>query len=552
MQYTIKCSFGEIVDKITILQIKISKCKNVKQSQNILNEYNSLCIHINDKQNDTTFKCLYEDLYKINEQLWGLEDLIREKSKKKEFDNTYIETAENIHKKNDERYFIKKQINTIYNSDIIEEKIYNDYDGSIEHFNLYDDNVILNTCSNCFETGEFIKSKMFLKKLCDKYIVLPISEFSIKVYFSYNTVMQVLNETNMYEYKLHEIINIININKGQVDYNFFKELNQMYALHLLKQNKYIEVHKYIKYLQPVTSPQLNISPETMGFFKEEDINKTLLYFAGGIGDIIMYTRFIKHICELQQKKNNNNKVVFLTSDNLYWIYNYIYKNVYTHINNITIIPFMFYNKIPEFDYHVNICMLFSYLKLDYSDIFVDYYLENISIPNQINFDFIDKTKPNIIINWFGNKDCLHEKYNRGIPLHDLEVLFQKTKQYINWICIQKNISKEDSFLLKSQNVKLIGEQLDNDGDSFKDTISVMRQVDLVISSDTSIVHVAGTANIPCWCLLTKGCDWRWTNKEYTNWYPNIKLYRQKNILDWSNVVEEITQNLQKKYGFEIV
>jgi hypothetical protein len=560
MNYTITCSYGEIVDKITILEIKLSKCKNEIQKQNVLNEYNLLYIHIKDKQNDEIFKNLYDQLYKINKKLWILEDIIREKSKKKEFDNKYIDCAENIHKKNDERYSIKKKINITYNSYVIEEKIYkNDYNECIEKLTIdlnnntsitFEDNNILNTCSSCFETGEFLKSKKLLKKICDKHKTTQICEYIIKLYFSYNTVMEVFNEKNEYENKLHEIIDIINNNKNQLDKNFIKEIEKTYGLTLLRQQKYIESHKYIKYLQPVTSPEYSIHPETMGFFKDSDTNKTLLiYFAGGIGDILMHARFIKHICEDQLEKKNGNKIIFLVNDNLFWIYNYIYKNIYSHINNILIVSFIFKDSLPTFDYHVNICTLFTYLKLEYSNIYVDYYLQDLPSSN-LNTDlFISKTKPNIIINWLGNKESLHEKYNRSVPLNKLVSLFQKTNHFINWICVQKNITNEDKKLLKIQNVHFIGDQIDNDGDSFKDTITIMKHINLVISTDTSIVHVAGTANVPCWCLLTKGCEWRWTrDEENTRWYPNIKLIRQKNILDWSNVIEEILENLKKMFS----
>ena len=67
---------------------------------------------------------LFTQLSDVNKTLWDLEDSIREKSKKKEFDNIYINYAEEIHIRNDERYKIKRKINEKYNSSIVEEKIY--------------------------------------------------------------------------------------------------------------------------------------------------------------------------------------------------------------------------------------------------------------------------------------------------------------------------------------------------------------------------------------------------------------------------------------------
>jgi hypothetical protein len=570
MSYKICCSFGEIVDKITILEIKLKECKDEKQKQNISNEYYKLLVNIYDKQTDSQFQELYDELKNVNQQLWLLEDTIREKSRRKEYDSKYIDCAENIHIHNDARYNIKKKINIAYNSEIFEEKIYKSETASISEISeiseikdnqnntelcLYQDDTIptedkylFGICSTCFETGDFIKSKNTLKSLCDKYKSFPVCVFVIKVFFSYNTIMNVFNEINEYAYQLKIFIDIINNGKNihKFETSFVEEVNKMYGLHLLRQKKYRESHNYIKYLQAVTSPQHNISPSTMSFFKENDRYKTLLiYFGGGIGDIIMHARFIKYLCEIQQK--NDNHIVFLIDDKLFWIFNYIYKNIYTHIHNIKILPFLMKNNLPHFDYHININMLFSYLKLDYSKIFVDYYME--FLPNsKITIDNILNTnKTNIIINWSGNKFCSHEKFNRGIYLQKLTNLFKKTNKYINWICVQKDILQEEKIFLNKHNVKCIGEKIDNDGDSFKDTLTVLKKADLVISTDTSLVHIAGTANIKCWCLLVKGCDWRWGDDETTKWYPNMKLIRQTKASNWNDVIDKVIDDLEKTY-----
>ena len=122
MKFYVQCSLGEILDKITILELKYHHCINENQYHNIRNELNELknglnMSYLNDK--------LYNQLYSVNSKLWNLEDSIRQKSKKKEYDDEYISFAEDIHKTNDLRAYIKKQINIKYNSNIIEEKIYN-------------------------------------------------------------------------------------------------------------------------------------------------------------------------------------------------------------------------------------------------------------------------------------------------------------------------------------------------------------------------------------------------------------------------------------------
>lgn len=121
MKYTIQCSYGEIIDKLTILEIKLSKCNNEKQKINIKNEYDGLKKY---KQCGMEMSELYEELKVINQILWDYEDKIRIKSRLKEFDKEYISISEQIHIHNDLRYEIKKRISILTNSYIVEEKIY--------------------------------------------------------------------------------------------------------------------------------------------------------------------------------------------------------------------------------------------------------------------------------------------------------------------------------------------------------------------------------------------------------------------------------------------
>ena len=122
MNCKISCSFGEIVDKVTILKIKE---KNAKSKESLFNIKNELDVILDENPEVCKSDKLFSKLSEINNKLWELEDLIREKSRKKEFDVDYIRCAEEIHITNDERYNIKRKINDKYNSNLKEEKIYN-------------------------------------------------------------------------------------------------------------------------------------------------------------------------------------------------------------------------------------------------------------------------------------------------------------------------------------------------------------------------------------------------------------------------------------------
>ena len=122
----IEISIGELVDKITILQIKIERIKDAKKISNVKKEYEILKTYLSETS-ISEHSTLYIDLKKINEALWEIEDKIRTKEQKKEFDEEFIQLARSVYFKNDVRSAIKKEINLITGSKLIEEKEYVDY-----------------------------------------------------------------------------------------------------------------------------------------------------------------------------------------------------------------------------------------------------------------------------------------------------------------------------------------------------------------------------------------------------------------------------------------
>jgi len=118
-------SIGELVDKITILEIKKNKLQNSKL-ENVLKELSFLRKLMEKYQIEINVD-LFTQLKEINLTLWNIEDQIRIKEKNKEFDNIFIELARSVYFKNDKRAEIKKRINQLSNSEITEEKSYAEY-----------------------------------------------------------------------------------------------------------------------------------------------------------------------------------------------------------------------------------------------------------------------------------------------------------------------------------------------------------------------------------------------------------------------------------------
>lgn len=118
-------SIGELIDKISILEIKKDKLKNIKL-KNILKELSFLRAVL-EKNSIFIPDEIFLQLKSINLTLWDIEDKIRIKEKNKEFDNEFIELARSVYLNNDKRSETKKVLNIMLKSEIIEEKSYEKY-----------------------------------------------------------------------------------------------------------------------------------------------------------------------------------------------------------------------------------------------------------------------------------------------------------------------------------------------------------------------------------------------------------------------------------------
>ena len=117
-------SIGELIDKITILSIKLTRIVDEDKKKNVLNEFNQLNKIAETLSPKVGLKSLYQELYTINSSLWDIENSKRLHEKNKCFDDEFIDLARNVYMLNYERARVKRQINLLMGSEIIEEKQY--------------------------------------------------------------------------------------------------------------------------------------------------------------------------------------------------------------------------------------------------------------------------------------------------------------------------------------------------------------------------------------------------------------------------------------------
>lgn len=129
----IEVSNGEILDKFSILEIKLQKIQEEEKLNNVSNEKESLWSSFCFITSQKSVREKYEELKKINLELWEIEDSIRDLERSKTFDEKFIELARAVYITNDKRADIKYQINQMTGSDLVEEKSYSDYRPSYDY-----------------------------------------------------------------------------------------------------------------------------------------------------------------------------------------------------------------------------------------------------------------------------------------------------------------------------------------------------------------------------------------------------------------------------------
>ncbi|HLR88011.1 MAG TPA: DUF6165 family protein [Wenzhouxiangella sp.] len=128
MELLIPISPGELLDKLTILEIKLERMDSEAQLANVQREYDLLTeVWERSGSREASIAQLRADLRKVNEALWVIEDDIREEERHKRFGERFIELARSVYVQNDERAAVKKKINLALGSEIVEEKSYRDY-----------------------------------------------------------------------------------------------------------------------------------------------------------------------------------------------------------------------------------------------------------------------------------------------------------------------------------------------------------------------------------------------------------------------------------------
>ncbi|MEY3870721.1 MAG: hypothetical protein RLZZ338_4615 [Cyanobacteriota bacterium] len=248
-----------------------------------------------------------------------------------------------------------------------------------------------------------------------------------------------------------------------------------------------------------------------------------LHLEQGLGDMI---QFIRYIPLVQQK---GGRIIVESYPHLLKLFSQL-----SGIEQWVI----FGGEIPHFDVYASLMSLPRILGTT---------LDNIpaSIPylkgDIFTSSFIFPASSSLLkigIVWSGSV-AHHKNYQRSCSLTKFTELVEISQ--VSFYSLQKELSERDRALLNQTNIQDLSQYL---GD-FTDTAAIISQLDLVITVDTSVAHLAGAMGKPVWLLLSYIPDWRWLlEREDSPWYPTMKLFRQPSLGDWDSVFHKLKTSLQ--------
>jgi tetratricopeptide (TPR) repeat protein len=254
------------------------------------------------------------------------------------------------------------------------------------------------------------------------------------------------------------------------------------------------------------------------------VGKTLfLYPEQGIGDMIQFIRYVKVL------STKTTKIIVECPKSLHQLFSTI-----PEINVLVTKG----DALPHFDYHVPLLSLPKILKTTIK-----------TIPVDIPYLFLEKnnerpvnTQPralNIGIVWAGNSAHNNDK-NRSVDLSFFSAIMNihNTQFYSLQVGDRRDDLNQEDF---ASHIIDAGKHLGH----YAETATVINQLNLIITVDTSVAHLAGAMGKPVWVLLPFASDWRWLLERYDSpWYPTMRLFRQQSRGDWESVFNEVHKALE--------
>ena len=199
--------------------------------------------------------------------------------------------------------------------------------------------------------------------------------------------------------------------------------------------------------------------------------------------------------------------------------------------------------LPVFDYHCPLLSLPLAFNTQLNDIplGIPYVQSNAARVSAWQRTLGAQAKPRVGLVWSGSLIHRNDR-NRSITLAQLLPVLSAD---IEWVSLQQQLRQADAQVLAAHpDIRNYGDQLKN----FADTAALVELMDLVVTVDTAVAHLAGAMGKPVWILLPHNSDWRWLlDCVDSGWYPTARLFRQPAMGDWASVIQQVGAELAQRF-----
>ena len=275
--------------------------------------------------------------------------------------------------------------------------------------------------------------------------------------------------------------------------------------------------------QPVQCPQ----PQWDGAQLDGTL---LLHTEQGIGDVFQFARYIPLIRERCRR------VIFMCPDNLACMFSSDWADEVRHPGEISLDAFQAILPLLSTPYALG----YSAADLPIGEGYLT------PEPRHVDLDAfqLPNAKLRVGLTWRGSPTHVNDAF-RSMPIQAFEPLLNIPD--IAFYSLQVGDAANDLALLGSRPNLFDLNQHQKD---FADTAAIVRQLDLVITVDTSLLHLCGGLKHPTWGLLSRRCDWRWQENSQTNtpWYSSVELFRQSTLNDWAELIQRVADRLSQLAG----
>ena len=405
---------------------------------------------------------------------------------------------------------------------------------------LGEDKIIINNIFNCYVLlRDLTNSEIFYikaQKIDDTFI--EFKHTKAKYLILHNKIDEALEVLNENKDKPNFLITLLilyfNLGENELGKKLLKDTKHKmekdpdffnyYGLKLLYEGNFDTGWKFYEFRNSKTigNKQNNKFKNVKEWSGEKIVNKHIVViYEQGLGDSIQFSKYLIPLTKIAEE------VTFIVQDN---IRNLFKKN----IKNLSIKTIDEHTNV-KYDYKITLGSLIKFFykeKIKFQDIIIQ-------SDKELDLKWkkkISKSKFNIGLTWSGSFNGVNEPY-RSIPLQTFKDFFSLES---NFYCLQSEVWSRDLEYFKSFNFIDCGKYRLNE------IASIIQNLDLIITTDTSILHLSASLGKETWGIISLYPDWRWGEFNKFNPYSNLKIFKQKKFNDWFDVKDSLLNELKIK------